>query len=320
MATFSDNFNRADGALGANWTQLTGASALAIFSSQVRTNTVSPRSIMVVATGAAAFSADYRVEVDLATLAGGDFIGVAWRGTPGAGTCYFVRIDGAENFSRRVHRFDNDTITNIGNADLPATSGARLAVECEGSEHRVYLDGVLIDTVTDATYASGQPGLAYDYQNNRASRLDNFYAEDLVAAPTPTGVTPAFGRTAGGTAVTIAGAGFVDGCTVTFDGVAATSVVFVDTDELTCVTPAGTAGAVDVVVTNPDTLAGTLSNGFTYTTGPTATSPLTTDGTGAAAGTVASDEPCDGTTGQFLRLDCVSDAGTLRVACLPETP
>lgn len=83
-------------------------------------------------------------------------------------------------------------------------------------------------------------------------------------APTVSSITPPSGSTAGGTAVTITGTGFVATPTVTFGGSAATSVVFVSSTSLTCVTPAHAAGAVDVVVTNPDAQAGTLTNGFTY--------------------------------------------------------
>lgn len=83
-------------------------------------------------------------------------------------------------------------------------------------------------------------------------------------APTVTSVSPTSGGTAGGDALTITGTDFVSGATVTIGGVAATSVVFVSATQLTCVTPAGTAGAKDVVVTNPDTQTGTLVGGFTY--------------------------------------------------------
>ena len=63
----------------------------------------------------------------------------------------------------------------------------------------------------------------------------------------------------------IIGTGFADGATVTFGGVAATSVVVHDSNHISCVTGAHAAGVVDIVVTNPDTQTGTLASGFTYT-------------------------------------------------------
>jgi hypothetical protein len=86
-------------------------------------------------------------------------------------------------------------------------------------------------------------------------------------APSVTSVTPNNGAAGGGTGVTIGGTGFVSGATVKFGGTAATSVVVVSGTQITATTPAHAAGAVNVVVTNPDTQTGTLTNGYTYTTG-----------------------------------------------------
>ncbi len=85
--------------------------------------------------------------------------------------------------------------------------------------------------------------------------------------PVVTDLDPNVGSTLGGTEVTITGTGFAAGATVTFSpGYPATSVVVVNSTEITCVAPAHPAGVVDVVVT---TLAGSSSpsgaaNDFTY--------------------------------------------------------
>ena len=65
------------------------------------------------------------------------------------------------------------------------------------------------------------------------------------------GAYPDSGPTAGGTSISVFGVCFEDGATVSVGGNPATSVVFVDANTLTCVTPAGTAGLADVTVTNP---------------------------------------------------------------------
>ena len=73
------------------------------------------------------------------------------------------------------------------------------------------------------------------------------------------------GSVAGGSAVIITGSGFTDNsASVTFDGDDATSVVVVDGQTINCETPAGLAGAVDVVVTI-DGYQATLADGFMYT-------------------------------------------------------
>jgi IPT/TIG domain/Abnormal spindle-like microcephaly-assoc'd, ASPM-SPD-2-Hydin/Fibronectin type III domain len=91
-------------------------------------------------------------------------------------------------------------------------------------------------------------------------------------APTVASVSPNSGTTAGGTAVTITGANFVTGATVTFGSAAATSVVVVSGTQITATTPAGSAGAVLVTVSNPGGQSGALAGGFTYIAPPTVTS------------------------------------------------
>jgi len=66
--------------------------------------------------------------------------------------------------------------------------------------------------------------------------------------PAIVGITPAFGPTSGGTAVSIAGANLRAGCTVAFGGVPATSVQFANTTTMTAVTPAHAAGGVAVML------------------------------------------------------------------------
>jgi hypothetical protein len=87
----------------------------------------------------------------------------------------------------------------------------------------------------------------------------------LPPAVTVTSVAPNSGSSLGGTIVAITGSGFDPGASVTFGGIAATSVLVVDDAHITATTPIHAAGAVAVTVTNTDATTGTLSNGFTYT-------------------------------------------------------
>jgi uncharacterized repeat protein (TIGR01451 family) len=79
-------------------------------------------------------------------------------------------------------------------------------------------------------------------------------------------LSPNQGSTAGGTAVTITGTGFVSGGSlgVTFGGIAATGVSFVSATSITCTTPAHAQGTVDLVLTNGDGQPTTAFNAFTY--------------------------------------------------------
>ena len=88
--------------------------------------------------------------------------------------------------------------------------------------------------------------------------LDSVQFGDL---PSITSVSPTFGTTLGGTAITISGNHFTGASTVTVGAVAATSVIVVSETIITAVTPAGTAGVSDVVVT---TVGGTATGAFSY--------------------------------------------------------
>lgn len=83
-------------------------------------------------------------------------------------------------------------------------------------------------------------------------------------APTIDAIEPAEGPAAGSTDVVITGRNFTDSTGVTFGGVDGTAFSVVDDSTINVTTPAGAAGAVDVVVTNA-TGSDTLTGGFTYT-------------------------------------------------------
>jgi hypothetical protein len=82
-------------------------------------------------------------------------------------------------------------------------------------------------------------------------------------APEVTSITPPTGLSAGGTPVVITGTGFVTGATVTLAGLPLTSVVVTPTS-ISGITAAHAGGAVDLLVTNPDTLFARRRLLYTY--------------------------------------------------------
>jgi hypothetical protein len=119
-------------------------------------------------------------------------------------------------------------------------------------------------TATTPVHAAGAVDVTVTNPDTKSGTFIDGYT--YVPPPTVTSVAPASGPDTGGTSVTITGTGFDSGVTnVTFGGTAATGVTFVNATTITATTPAHAAGAVDVVVTNPDTQSGTLTNGYTYT-------------------------------------------------------
>ena len=98
--------------------------------------------------------------------------------------------------------------------------------------------------------------------------ISDFFFRDMFFYVEPTAVvvtrmTPSNGAQAGGNPGSITGGGFQQGATVRIGDGAATDVTVTPT-LLTFTIPAGTEGAVDVVVTNPDEQGGILRGAYTY--------------------------------------------------------
>lgn len=91
-----------------------------------------------------------------------------------------------------------------------------------------------------------------------------------VAIPTITAVSPNEGPSSGGTAITITGTNFYSPAVITIGGNSATSVTVKDATQITCVTPAGSAGAQAILIALGGDRAVPLENvclpsGFNYT-------------------------------------------------------
>jgi len=122
------------------------------------------------------------------------------------------------------------------------------------------------DTSTTASLTGGVPYriMLSNYYSNDYGEISLTITQSANFTPVVHTVSRASGTASGGTSVVIHGSGFVSTPTVTFGGVAATSVSLLGVGTLTATTPAHTAGVVDVRVTNPSAAFGTLGSGFTY--------------------------------------------------------
>lgn len=116
------------------------------------------------------------------------------------------------------------------------------------------------------TYTPGNtvvPETNFTIQGSNTNALTAAIA--IQSGSTLTGISPNSGTASGDTGVTLTGTGLTGATAVTFGGTPATSVHVVDSNTVTAVTPAHTAGVVNVII---DTPAGgaTLVNGYTYVT------------------------------------------------------
>jgi Metallo-peptidase family M12/IPT/TIG domain len=127
-------------------------------------------------------------------------------------------------------------------------------------------------TAAAPAHAAGIMDVVVFNPDNSTGTLPNgFTYSAALPPPSVSSIAPNNGTTLGGTAVTIAGANFVNGATVAIGGVAATGVTFVNATRLTAATGAHATGTVSVVVTNPDARTGTLANAFFYAPPPSST-------------------------------------------------
>jgi hypothetical protein len=165
-------------------------------------------------------------------------------------------------------------------------------------------------TATSGAHVAGAVNVVVTNSDSQSGTLTNGYTYSS-AAPTVTLVSPTSGPAAGGTAVTVTGTNFVAGATLTLGGVPATGVTFVSSTSITATTGAHAAGAVNVVVTNPDTQSGTRTNGFTYTstTAPTVTSIGPNNSGPAAGGTFITVTGSNFVAGATVTLGGVSATG-----------
>jgi len=152
------------------------------------------------------------------------------------------------------------TITGTGFA-----SGATVTLGGSAATNVAVANSTTI-TATTPAHAAGAVNIVVTNADGQSGTLANGFTYQAPPAPAPTlsGISPNNGTTAGGTSVTISGSNFVNGATVQLGGVAATNVVVSNSTTITATTPAHAAGAVNVVVTNPDGQSATLAAGFTY--------------------------------------------------------
>jgi len=151
-----------------------------------------------------------------------------------------------------------NTITINGTGMSTATSvafGANTATPTVTSDSS-------ISVVVPAGAAAGPVGVSV----TTAGGTNNGFSYTYVDVPTIGTITPDEGPTSGGTAITITGTNLDSTDSVTVGGATAPFSV-ISATSLSVVTPPGTAGAADVVVTN-EAGSATALGGFTYVDSP----------------------------------------------------
>ncbi len=164
--------------------------------------------------------------------------------------------------------------SNLGTTSGPTAGGNTILINGTGlsTATSVSFGGVTatptvvsdsqLSVIVPAGAAAGPVGVSV----TTAGGTNNGLSYTYIDVPTVDTIAPTEGPTSGGTAVTVTGTNLDSTTSVTFDGAPAPFSV-ISATTLSAVTPPGTAGTADVVVTNPAGSDTTLA-GFLYVAGP----------------------------------------------------
>ena len=161
-------------------------------------------------------------------------------------------------------------------------SGATVTIGPATATSVVVVSPTSITAITPA--GTGAQNVVVHDPDLQVATLSGTYTY-VVGAPSLSSISPSVGPVAGGTTVALSGTNFAPGATVTFGGVAASSVNYISPTTIDAITPAGVQGPVTVVVTNPDTQTTNLPNGFIYQGVPPTLSGVSPDRGPLAGGT-----------------------------------
>lgn len=170
-AQVSDNFNRANGALGANWT--TTAGTFAIVSNQATVTAVATNIALAAYTGT--------------TFANNQYAQVQWLGGGGWGGALCIRcsnsaitgyvLSGVSGTASILYKFVAGTSTVLASGGPAFTLNDVIRLEAVGTAITAYKNGTVILTATDSSITSGYPGIGGI--NFVGGILDGFYGGNL---------------------------------------------------------------------------------------------------------------------------------------------
>ena len=206
MSAYTDDFNRANGSLGANWTKVTSANItgdVAIVSNEASGSVASQWGIYTYASSAA--TNDQYAQAVVPTVASGSQrevqLGVRVK-LPVVGSYwpdgYFIGIQyTTSGASRYLFKYSGGNYSAITSASSPAfTAGETIRIEAQGSTIRYLLNGTAIFTQTDTTITGASERLlmmGIFGGSAGPATLDDFSAGDIGAAPADQPAVKRFG-------------------------------------------------------------------------------------------------------------------------------
>ena len=264
MTTFTDDFNRANGAPGANWVDSSGL--WTIVSQQLSSGTAGGTIIIRAATAMA--TSDNSAQVTIAAT-GAVSHGVWCRGDATFAHGYLWRNDGT---SWVLFSNVGGSFTSLGTFSGAAVAGDIAKVQAVGSTIKGLVNGVVRVSVTDTAVTTGT-AVGLRAESTNLLRFDDFTGADVTsgvsgdAALASTATLSASGlRATAGDAAQAATAGLSAAGRLAATGSASESV----TATLTAAGMRSASSAAGCAVTAPISAAGTLAAAGSATASPTA--------------------------------------------------
>ena len=183
--TASDNFDRADGVLGSNWTTVSGTGAPKIVSNTLRVRTAGALSSAY--WSASTFSSDQFAQASLPNSSGtqyGPGIAVRLSGSKG----YFLWYGNSSNTVSLWRMDSSSSETQLKqSASLTVSPSSDVwKIQAVGSTISGYQNGKLVVQATDTNIKSGSPGVWLYYSSNQ---IDNWSGGDVTTSTYPIGGT-----------------------------------------------------------------------------------------------------------------------------------
>jgi hypothetical protein len=175
VTTFTDDFNRADGSPGANWTAISGTWTIA--SNQLSSGNAGG-TIAIRATGAMATN-DNSAQVTIAATAAVSH-GVFCRGNPGFTQGYLWRNDGT---SWVLFSNVGGSFTSIGSFAGAAVAGDVAKVQAVGSTIKGLVNGIERVSVTNTAVTTGT-SVGIRAESTNLLKFDDFTGTDVTSGAT----------------------------------------------------------------------------------------------------------------------------------------
>jgi hypothetical protein len=170
------------------------------------------------------------------------------------------------------------TVTRVSPSSGPATGGTSVtitgtnftgatAVSFGGTPASTFTVGSATSITATSPAGSGAVDVTVTIPSGGTSAKNS--SDVFKYVPSVTSVSPTSGPTAGGTSVTINGAGFSGATAVNFGPTAATTFTVNSSSKITATAPKESAGTVDITVTTPGGASATsAADQYSYTNGP----------------------------------------------------